>query len=280
MNKSNSGKLFFKGMAVGVADLIPGVSGGTVALILGIYEKLVGEIRNISHKTVCNTIMRRGKPSDRMDLGFLIPLFAGIALAFVGLSYAMVYMLGEMASATYAFFFIVILGSSLVLFKSEKLVSAKNLAIAGLGFILAFYIVGLDPASLGHSVPLLFITGVLVIIAMILPGISGALVLLFMNQYEYFFDALHEFRIIELLAFGSGAVIGILGFSHALDALLKNHRPGTISLLIGFTLGALRVCYENITVNTDTVFPVFMAVLLGFFVMFMLEARNILHDRS
>ncbi|MFO7618570.1 MAG: DUF368 domain-containing protein [Thermoplasmata archaeon] len=279
MEPRKSAKLFFKGMAVGVADLIPGVSGGTVALVLGVYERLIRGIRNIGHKTVCNTIMRRGKRADRIDLEFLIPLFAGIGLAFVTLSFAMVYLLGEMASPTYAFFFVVILGSSLVLFKTERLASAKNLAIAALGFVLAFYLVGLGQANIGHSIPILFITGILVIVAMILPGISGALVLLFLNQYEYFFDALHEIRIVELLAFGAGAVLGLLVFSHALHALLERHRAGTISFLIGLTLGALRLCYENISVDAQTAFPVFVAALLGFFVMFVLEAKRIFPNK-
>jgi putative membrane protein len=213
--------------------------------------------------------------AERVDLEFLLPLFAGIGLAFVTLSYAMVFLLDVMAAPTYAFFFVVILGSSLVLFKSEKLASLKNLAIAILGFIIAFYLVGLNPANLGHSLPLLFITGILVIVAMILPGISGALVLLYLNQYEYFFDALHEFRIIELAAFATGAILGILAFSHVLDALLKRHRAATVAFLIGLTLGALRLCYANIVVDSNTIFPVLLAILVGLFVMFMLEAGKI-----
>jgi putative membrane protein len=279
MKAKVTGKLLLKGMAIGIADLIPGVSGGTVALVLGVYERLIKGIRNIGHRSFCNTILRRGKRCDRIDLEFLLPLFAGIGFSFVTLSFAMLYLLGNLASPTYAFFFVAILGSSLILFKSERLFSAKNMGVATLGFVLAFYLVGLNPASLGHTLPILFITGALVIMAMILPGISGALVLLFLGQYEYFFDALHELRIPELLAFAAGATLGILAFSHALSALLERHRAITISFLIGLTLGALRLCAENIRIDSASVFPVFMAALAGFFALFALEAHKVLPAR-
>ena len=274
METKRTGKLFLKGMAIGVADLIPGVSGGTVALILGVYERLIRGLRNIGHKTVCNTLLRRGSRGERLDLEFLVPLFAGIGFAFVTLSFGMLYLLDSLAAPTYAFFFVAILGSSLVLLRSEKLVTATNLGIVALGFLLAFYLVGLDPARLGHSLPILFATGVVVIVAMILPGTSGALVLLLMNQYEYFFDALHELRAAELLAFGAGATAGLLATSHALHALLARHRATTVAFLVGLTLGALRVCYDNIAVGPETVLPVFLALLLGFLAVFLLEARR------
>ncbi|MBA3046518.1 MAG: DUF368 domain-containing protein [Candidatus Thermoplasmatota archaeon] len=279
MKFKQSFKLFLKGLAVGVADLVPGVSGGTVALILGIYERLIRAIRNISFRLVRNTLKKEGPKSQRLDLEFLVPLALGVAVSFVALSYVMMYFLGELASPTFTFFFVVILGSSLVLFKSEKLASAKNVAIAAMGFLLAFYLVGLNQTNLGHELPILFITGILVIVAMILPGTSGALLLLLMNQYEYFFDALHEFRIVELLAFGAGAAIGLLAFSHALNAVLEKYRAQTVAFLIGLTLGALRLCYSNITMDSNTIFPVFIAALVGVFIIFMLEARNMMPGR-
>ena len=198
---------FFKGMAMGMADIVPGVSGGTVALILGFYQRLVQGISNIKLDTIKNTLK---KEKNGVDLELFIPLGAGIGLAFLIMSSIILFLLEDMASVTYAFFFTLILGSAILLLRSEKLASLLNLIFTLVGFILAFFFVGLDQTGIGHSLPVIFIAGIIAITAMILPGISGALLMLFLNQYEYMLDALRGLQFVEIFSFMAGAIIGLL----------------------------------------------------------------------
>jgi len=260
---------FFKGMAMGLADIVPGVSGGTVALILGIYERLVLGISNIKPDTVKNTLKREKRG---IDLELFLPLGAGIGLAFLIMSNLILFLLDDMASPTYAFFFILILGSAIMLIRSEKLACPLNLIFTLVGFGLAFYFVGLDSTTMGHSLPVIFISGLIAITAMILPGISGALIMLFLNQYEFMLDALRGLHAVEILTFMAGAIIGLLAFSRVLNRLLDNYRGQTVAFLIGLMLGALRLCYDNMSFDSTTILPIWLAALIGFGIVFGLEA--------
>lgn len=263
---------FFKGIAMGMADIVPGVSGGTVALILGFYERLVRGISNVKPDTIKNTLKRE---KNAIDLELFLPLGAGIGLAFLIMSNIILFLLEDMASPTYAFFFTLILGSAFLLLRSEKLASPINLIYTLVGFILAFIFVGMDSTSIGHSLPMIFISGIIAIIAMILPGISGALILLFLNQYEYMLDALRSLHIVEIFAFLAGAIIGLLAFSRVLNILLEKYRAQTVAFLIGLMLGALRLCYDNMTFESTTIFPIWVAALIGFGIVFMLETGRV-----
>lgn len=262
-------KMFFRGIAMGLADIVPGVSGGTVALVLGVYERLIRGISNINPDTIKNTLKRE---KNGIDLKIFLPLGAGIGLAFLIMSNIILFLLEDMASTTYAFFFVLILGSAILLLRSEKLDSTLNLIFVIVGFCLAFYFVGLDSTTIGHSLPIIFISGLIAITAMILPGVSGALLMLFLNQYEYMLDALRNLHFIEIFTFLAGAVVGLLVFSRVLNKLLENYRAQTVALLIGLMLGALRLCYDNITFDSTTIFPIWMAALIGFGIVFILEA--------
>ncbi|MCK5397170.1 MAG: DUF368 domain-containing protein [Thermoplasmata archaeon] len=268
---------FFKGMAMGLADIVPGVSGGTVALILGVYERLIRGISNIKSETIKNTLKRE---KNGIDLELFLPLGAGIGLAFLIMSSIILFLLEDMASVTYAFFFILILGSAILLLRSEKLASVSNLTFILAGFILAFIFVGMDSTNIGHSLPVIFIAGIIAITAMILPGISGALLMLFLNQYEYMLDAIRGFQVIEILTFMAGAIIGLLAFSRVLNKLLDNYRSQTVAFLIGLMLGALRLCYDNITFDSTTIFPIWVAILIGFGIVFMLETGRMKSARK
>ena len=268
MGSKEHAKTFFKGMAMGMADIVPGVSGGTVALIVGIYDRLVRGISNIRPAAIKNTVNR---DSPGVDLALFLPLGAGIGLAFLLMSNVILFFLNDMTSATYAFFLVLILGSAILLLKWEGLASPLNLLFIVLGFVLAFMFVGLESSSIDHSLSIIFISGIVAITAMILPGISGALILLFLNQYEFMLDALKNIHLAEIFTFLAGAIIGLLAFSKILNRLLSRYRPQTVAFLIGLMLGALRLCYDNIDVNSNTIFNVWVAALLGFGVVFLLE---------
>ena len=268
MGKEQHLRIFFKGMAMGLADIVPGVSGGTVALILGVYERLIRGISNVKPDTIKNTLKRE---KNGIDIKFLATLGAGIGLSFLIMSNIILFLLEDMASPTYAFFFILILGSAILLLRSEKLASILNLIFILAGFILAFIFVGMDATNFGHSLPVIFISGIIAITAMILPGISGALLMLFLNQYEYMLDALKSLNFLEISAFMAGAIIGLLVFSRVLNKLLENYRTQTVAFLIGLMLGALRLCYDNMTFDSTTIFPIWVAALIGFGIVFGLE---------
>ncbi len=272
MGKEKHLRIFFKGVAMGLADIVPGVSGGTVALILGVYERLIRGISNIKPDTIKNTLKRE---KNGIDVKLFAPLGAGIALAFLIMSNVILFLLEDMASLTYAFFFTLILGSAFLLLRSERLASLLNLAFIIVGFILAFIFVGMDATNFGHSLPVIFISGIIAITAMILPGISGALLMLFLNQYEYMLDALRNLNFIEIFTFLAGAIIGLLAFSRVLNKLLENYRPQTVAFLIGLMLGALRLCYNNITFDSTTIFPIWIAALIGFGIVFGLETGRV-----
>jgi len=261
-------RTFFKGMAMGMADIVPGVSGGTVALILGIYERLVRSISQVKPAALGKTIRRE---SGGIDVKLFVPLGAGIAAAFLIMSNIILFLLNDLASPTYAFFFTLILGSAIMLIRSERVGSPANLAFAIVGFGASFWLVGLDTASLGHSLPVIFISGLIAITAMILPGISGALILLLLNQYEFLLDALKSVHLPEIVTFLAGAVMGLLAFSRVLNRLLEKFRGQTVAFLIGLMLGALRLCYDNMTFDSTTIFSIWVAGLIGFCIVFLLE---------
>lgn len=263
---------------MGIADTIPGISGGTIALITGIYERLVHSISKIDFKFV--TYFLKGdfdeakKNISEIDFKLFIPLITGIGLAILLMSNIIDFLLKNVTALTYAFFFGLIAASAVLLYKRGDGMSVKNISFSFIGFIFALLFVGLDALQIGHSLPALFISGILAICAMILPGISGAFILLFLNQYEYMIFVLTNLRFLELFTFGFGALIGILCFSRVLDYALERHENVIISFLIGLMLGALWLPCQNIVSTMDSILPVLISAMLGFSIVFILEYVN------
>ncbi len=260
---------------MGIADIIPGISGGTIALITGIYERLVHAISKIDFKFV--TFFLKGdfdeakKNISEIDFKLFIPLISGIGLAILLMSNMIYFLLQNLTAITYAFFLGLIFASAVLLYKKGEGISVKNILFSFIGFIFAFLFVGSGALQLGHSLPIIFISGTLAICAMILPGISGAFILLFLNQYEYMLFVLKNLRFLEMFTFGFGALIGILCFSRVLDYALKKHENFIISFLIGLMLGASRLPYQNIVNTLDSILPVLISAMLGFSIIFILE---------
>ena len=259
---------------MGTADIIPGVSGGTIALITGIYERLVHAISSIDLRFISHFIKRDfdgvKKSIRNIDFQLFIPLLVGIGLAIILMSRVMDYFLQNFEAPTYAFFFGLILASAVLLYRKVEGFSVIIMLFSITGFLAGFFFTGLATLQIGHSLPIIFVSGMIAICAMILPGISGAFMLLLLNQYEYMLSVLKDFQFLEIFIFIIGALIGILAFSRVLDRVLRKYKSYTLAFLIGLMLGALRLLYENVESSIDSIWPVVISGLLGFFIILVL----------
>jgi len=267
--------IFLRGLAMGMADIIPGVSGGTIALITGIYERLIFAIRGLSMGFLKKLLKgdAKGAAADikTMDLEFLAALFAGIITSFLVLSGVIRFFMNVYPSNTYAFFFGLILASAVFVRRHVERINWKTAASGISGLVFAILLVGSGTLQSSHIPAVIFFSGFIAICAMILPGISGAFILFFLGQYEYMLNALHSLDVFNISVFSTGAVLGLLTMSRVLGYLLKNHKAATMSFLVGLMLGALRMPYENI-VTTSFVLPfVMLSAISGFVVVVMLE---------
>ncbi|MEE8167961.1 MAG: DUF368 domain-containing protein [Candidatus Hydrothermarchaeales archaeon] len=269
--------IFLKGLFMGIADIIPGVSGGTIALITGIYERLVHSISKIDFKFILyflkGDLNKANKNIRNIDFKLFIPLIAGIGSALWLMSNIIYFFLQNFTAPTYAFFFGLILASTILIYKKVDGLSVKNVLFLIIGFLFAFLLTGLAALQIGHSLPVIFLSGVIAICAMILPGISGAFILLFLNQYEYMLFVLKNLQFLEMFTFGFGALIGILSFSRVVEYILNKYRSFTMFFLIGLMLGALRLPYQKIVTTMDSVLPGLISATLGFSIIFILEKK-------
>jgi putative membrane protein len=243
--------IFLKGALMGMCDIIPGVSGGTIALITGIYERLISAIGSISAVPV--TALLRGRRNEaseafnRIDPVFLGVLLAGIGLGVLIMSQIILFVLQTWPAETYAFFFGLIIASSVLIYYRIEQADAVVAAVwVGLGLVVGYGIGGLNQASLGHSLPVLFITGFIALCAMILPGISGAYITLLMNQYEFLLTALAGFHLVPLIVYMTGGVAGLLSMSRILKLMLRRYHTQSLAFLTGLMLGSTRTVYDQI----------------------------------
>jgi putative membrane protein len=237
--------LFLKGFLMGVCDIIPGVSGGTIAFITGIYDKLVHSI-TLFNKDLLKAVLNFdiGTVKKHVPWGFLIPLGSGIAMALISTSRLVHYLLNHHAIYTWSVFTGLILASVVFLSKEIQWKKFENLIIFLIGTLGAYFLVGMIPVQTPESYLFIFFSGCVAISAMILPGISGSFILLLLGKYAYITGALRNpfvgenFTILIFFALGCG--VGILAFSRLLDFLLLKYQQAIFSLLTGFILGALR----------------------------------------
>ena len=274
--------IFIRGVLMGSADIVPGVSGGTIALITGIYAYLVEAISKIKFGFV-KPLLKGDIDGfidglfDEIDFKFFIPLVLGIGVAFLTLAKVVTYCMDAHTALTYSFFLGLIIASAVILFKKLNEISLKNILFAVLGAILTFIFVSLNPIAANHSLIVIFISGMIAICAMILPGISGSFLLLLLGQYKYMLNALHQLQIVDIIVFCVGALIGILGFSKILNYLLKNHEEITMAFLIGVMLGSLKVPGSEILNSAGLSFtgllPCLIVAIIGFAIIIILETR-------
>lgn len=232
--------LFLKGMGMGGADVVPGVSGGTIAFITGIYEELLGSISKIDADAI--KLLIKFQIRDfwiHINGTFLIVLLAGILTSVFSLATLITYLLDHHPVSIWSFFFGLIIISAILVAKEIKTWN-WIVVIAGIvGIAIAYYVTIASPSQTSNSLWFVFISGAIAICAMILPGISGAFILLLLGKYTYIFTALKEFNFSVIIVFGLGCITGLLSFSRVVSWLLRNYYNTAVALLAGFMIGSL-----------------------------------------
>ncbi|MFP4591259.1 MAG: DUF368 domain-containing protein [Halobacteriales archaeon] len=256
------------GMAMGVAEVIPGVSGGTIALVAGIYDRLIGAIASL-HPRALRHLPRVHTASGRrafaaelreMDVPFLLALGIGMAAMVVTLARGIEHVLVAYPGLTYAFFGGLILASAWLLYGHVALDTPARLGLAALAAVVAFVLSGFAADGVGHALPVVFVAGAVAVTALVLPGVSGSFLLVAMGQYEYMVGTLNAFVDMLLAAAGLtdasvdplevtppvvvfllGATLGVLTVARAVDRALDRAREATLIVLISLMVGGLRV---------------------------------------
>ena len=232
--------LFLKGAGMGAADAVPGVSGGTIAFIVGIYEELIHTIRQFGPKAF--GAWRRGGLSGlaiHLNLAFLVPLVLGIFASLISLAHLVTYLLDEQPLLLDGFFFGLVAASAIVV--GRQVLHWRLWYVVPLlaGLLLAKLIPALMPALAGFGDLMLLVAGAIAISAMLLPGVSGSFLLLAMGLYGTVMEGLKSFDWGLILQFGAGCAIGLFTSSRLLSWLFRHYRDATLQLLVGFIIGSL-----------------------------------------
>lgn len=232
--------LFFKGAGMGAADAVPGVSGGTIAFVTGIYEELIDTIRRFAPDAL-GAWRRDGARglARHLNLAFLIPLMLGIAMSLVSVAHLVTYLMDNQPLLLNAFFFGLVLASALVVTRHIDGWRLWHVLLLGLGVLLAQLLPGLMPALGGLGALKLVVAGAIAISAMLLPGISGSFLLLSMGLYGTVMTGIKSLDISLILQFGLGCLIGLATFSRLLAWLFRHYHAATLQLLAGFIVGSL-----------------------------------------
>ncbi|PCJ81067.1 MAG: DUF368 domain-containing protein [Bacteroidetes bacterium] len=233
-----------KGFAMGAADLVPGVSGGTIAFITGIYDELISTIAGLGVKTL-KDLLKIGpvKVWTKYNFNFLFVLGIGLVIAVASLSGTLHWLQEDYPSELRAVFFGLVLASAPLIARELKPLAKSDYLWGGVGIAIAIAITTLPPAIQSDEPLFLFFSGVVAICAMLLPGISGSFILLILGAYTSVIAALVNIDFVRIFAFGIGAVTGLLAFSRIISKVLHRFRHQTIALLTGFLLGSLHVLW-------------------------------------
>jgi putative membrane protein len=264
---SKSGTLFFmrkffpdyflitlKGLAMGAADVVPGVSGGTIAFISGIYQELIDTINKVDFTFFPSWKKNGFKIAwQQINGSFLLALLSGIFISILTFSKIITHLLVTQPILVWSFFFGLVIASIFFVGKEIDKFSIGSISFFILGTVLSYYITIAEPVASPDSYPYLFLSGFIAIIAMILPGISGAFILVLMGSYSVVIGTINIFReailtfniellvqsILKLGTFAIGAILGLKLFSKVLHWMFDHHRNTTMALLTGFMLGSL-----------------------------------------
>jgi putative membrane protein len=231
-----------RGLLMGAADVVPGVSGGTIAFITGIYSELIYSLKMIGSRQFWSAAarLRIGEAWRAANLTFLFTLLLGIGVAVVTLAPGIEYMLHNQPTLIWSFFFGLVAASVITMLDSvSKWTVALVLAVVA-GAVFAWWLVGLVPVVTPRDPWFLVLAGALAICAMILPGISGSFILLLLGQYQYILGSLNDRVIAPIIWVGIGAVVGLITFAQLLNWLFKRYHDATVAVLIGFMIGSLR----------------------------------------
>lgn len=236
--------VFIKGMAMGAADIVPGVSGGTVAFITGIYEELLDSLKKMTPASLA-IWYREGFGAFWKHINgfFLLSLFCGILLSILSLANIVTWLLAEHPLLVWGFFYGMVLASTIYIAKPLPFKKPLIIFLFILGATFATGISMVRPAELPGEWWVVFFAGSIAICAMLLPGVSGSFLLILMGLYGFILQSVVEFNFIILACFALGCVIGLLTFSHLLSWLLRSYHDATLALMTGFLLGSLSVIW-------------------------------------
>lgn len=300
-----------KGLAMGAADVVPGVSGGTIAFISGIYEELITTIHNLD-LGFFKTWKKKGVKEAwiHYNLGFLFSLFVGIAISILSLSKLITYLLKEHPIFVWSFFFGLVIASIIYVGKQITKFNALSILSLVIAAGLSYAITLAKPVENADSIWFLFLAGFIAIIAMILPGLSGAFILLLIGAYTTVIGAINQFiegvstfdstvlgnAFLKIIVFAMGAITGLKVFSGALNWMFANHKNTTLAVLAGFMIGALNKIWpwkevlqyrinshgENVPFLENSILPnayegdpklllALLFMIVGFAIIFLLE---------
>ena len=270
MSLNNRSILFLKGMAMGISDLIPGISGGTVALLLGIYKDFISSLKSINYKSFIYLIrLDFKKLNNQLNLCFLLPIFFGILSSIFIFSSLISFLLLDYKVLLFSFFFGLIFFSSIRLISSLKPSSTLDFLTVFVGLVIGLSFFFVSSLSTSNSIFSIFLAGFIAISAMLLPGISGSYILLILGKYEFMLDSISSFNWINILIFSLGAVTGILSFSKMIHYLLKNYYRSTIFFLSALMMGALNKVWpwqldnKIVLPEGDIVMPFIIFIISG-----------------
>lgn len=265
MKSTNVTKTIIQGSIMGIVETIPGVSGSTLALIMGIYDRFIGVLHDVSNvfKEITKFII--GKSSTKsiitkiknIDLKFAFYLFTGMSLGIGVFSHVMTFLMDHHPNYTFAFFFGLVLASVRVPYSQIKDKDTKAFILIGVSFIVSFYLLGFKPQTVttNPSYLLLFFGGALAICSMILPGISGSFVLLLLGLYDYVLLAVKDLtflngtpaQLVNLIILGAGVTLGFGFFVRLLKKGLDTNRSEIMAILIGLMIASLRTLWPFIS---------------------------------
>lgn len=230
----------FKGAAMGAADAVPGVSGGTIAFISGIYQELINTISNVNLSLI-STFKNEGLKAFWIQVNgnFLVALLTGIVISFASFMRVAKYLIENHPVLIWSFFFGLVIASILFIGKQIQKWSVVTVIAIILGASAAYYITTLPSLSQNDNPLFLFFAGAIAICAMILPGISGSFILLILGAYKALSNAIHDWDFKKVGIFALGALVGLLSFSRVLKWLFKNYNNTTLAVLTGFIFGSL-----------------------------------------
>lgn len=232
--------LSLKGMAMGAADVVPGVSGGTIAFITGIYEELILSINKISLQSL-KVLKEKGIKEFWKEINgtFFVFLFAGIFISILSLAKAVLFLLENHPVLIWAFFFGLIIASTILVGKTVSKWNVGTVSSLLIGAVIAFFISSIQTVGHVDAKWYLFLSGAIAICAMILPGISGSFILVLLGSYHTVLSALKDKDLAIIALFGSGCVVGLLSFARLLKFLFARFKEITVALLTGFMMGSL-----------------------------------------
>lgn len=232
--------IYFKGVAMGLADLIPGVSGGTIAFITGIYERLITAIASVDKQGL--RLLLRGDVKGlwkHIDGTFLVALLCGIATSIMLLASVILWLKANYPIPLWSFFFGLIVASSVLVASHVKRFSFGLILLCVIGVSFGYIIAVMPPVASPTDMGFLFVSGMIAISAMILPGISGSFILLLLGKYNEILQAITEHDILTLVVFAAGCVLGLMLFARILKFLLRKYHDFMVIFLVGVMLGSL-----------------------------------------